>query len=43
MPKGIKKFKISFGETAITHFGGLFLIHQFCQKLKQMLMKYFVV
>lgn len=34
MPKGIKKFHISFGETAITRFGGLFLIHQFCQKIK---------
>jgi len=34
MPKGIKSFQISFGEMAITHFGGLFLIHQFCQKLK---------
>ena len=34
MTKGIKKFHISFVETAITRFGGLFLIHQFCQKLK---------
>jgi len=34
MPKGIQKFKISFGEKAITHFGGLFQIHKFCQKLK---------
>lgn len=34
MSKGIIKFHISFTEPAITHFGGLFLIHQFCQKLK---------
>lgn len=34
MTKGIKKFHISFEETAITHYGGLLLIHQFCQKLK---------
>lgn len=34
MTKGIKSFKIIFGEKAITRFGGLFLIHQFCQKLK---------
>lgn len=34
MTKGIKKFHISFGESAITHYGGLLLIHQFCQKLK---------
>jgi len=34
MPKGIIKFHISFVEKAITKFGGLFLIHQFCQKLK---------
>lgn len=42
MSKGIKKFQISFGEHAITHYGGLFLIHQFCQriKVKWLLQKY---
>lgn len=34
MTKGIKSFHIIFGERAITKFGGLFLIHQFCQKLR---------
>lgn len=34
MPKGIKKFHLIFEEKAITHHGGLFLIHQFCQKIK---------
>lgn len=42
MSKGIIKFHISFVEKAITKFGGLFLIHQFCQKikLKRLLQKY---
>jgi hypothetical protein len=43
MPKGIRKLQIIFGETHLTHFGGIFLIHWFCQKLKQAIMKYFVV
>jgi hypothetical protein len=34
MTKGVKSFHIIFGERAITKFGGLFLIHQFCQRLK---------
>ena len=34
MPKGIRKLQVTFGETHLTHFGGIFLIHQFCQKLK---------
>jgi hypothetical protein len=34
MSKGIRNFHISFGEEAITHYGGLFQIHKFCQKLK---------
>jgi hypothetical protein len=34
MTKGIKNIQISFSEKNITHFGGLFLIHKFCQKLK---------
>jgi len=42
MAKGIKNFHISFVEKAITHYGGLFLIHKFCQKLKlkQLLQSY---
>lgn len=34
MTKGIRNFHLIFEEKAITHHGGLFLIHQFCQKLK---------
>lgn len=34
MPKGIQKLRISFGETTLTHFGGLFLIQWFCKKLR---------
>jgi hypothetical protein len=34
MPKGIRKLHISLGEPNLTHFGGIFLIHHFCQKLK---------
>jgi len=34
MGKGIQNFQISFGEKDITRFGGLFLIHKFCKKLK---------
>jgi len=34
MPKGIRKLQIIFGETHLTHFGEIFLIHHFCQKLK---------
>mgnify|MGYP001575379128 FL=1 len=34
MTKGIKNIKISFGNNDLTHFGGLFLFHAFCKKLK---------
>lgn len=34
MGKGIKNIQISFGNNNLTHFGGLFLIHSFCKKLK---------
>lgn len=34
MTKGIKNLQISFGNNDLTHFGGLFLIHAFCKKLK---------
>ena len=34
MPKGIRVLHLSVGERNLTHFGGIFLIHQFCKKLK---------
>jgi len=34
MGKGIKNTQVSFGESNLTHFGGLFLIHSFCKKLR---------
>lgn len=34
MAKGIKNMRFSFGNNDLTHFGGLFLIHAFCKKLK---------
>jgi hypothetical protein len=34
MTKGIKSIHFSFGENDLTHFGGLFLIHSFCKKLR---------
>lgn len=34
MPKGIRKIQISLGEKSLTHFGGIFLIHWFCKKLR---------
>lgn len=34
MPKGIRNLHISVGEHHLTHFGGIFLIHLFCKKLK---------
>jgi len=34
MPKGIRKIEIIVGEKSLTHFGGIFLIHWFCQKLR---------
>lgn len=34
MTKGIKNIQFSFGENDLTHFGGLFLIHSFCKKIK---------
>jgi len=33
MPKGIRKITISFGNPNLTHFGGMVLFQQFCQKL----------
>jgi len=42
MPKGVRKLKISFGETHLTHYGGMFLIQWFCKKLnlKRILQSY---
>jgi hypothetical protein len=34
MPKGLRIIHFSFSEKNITHYGGLFLIHSFCKKLK---------
>jgi hypothetical protein len=34
MPKGIRNLHISVGERNLTHFGGIFLIHWFCKKLR---------
>ena len=34
MPKGARKIGVSFEETHITHFGGMWLIQRFCNKLK---------
>ncbi len=33
MPKGVRNLQISFGETHLTHYGGMFLIQWFCKKL----------
>jgi len=34
MPKGLRILHIFLGERNLTHFGGIFLIHQFCKKLR---------
>jgi hypothetical protein len=34
MPKGIKNIHFSFENNDLTHFGGLFLIHAFCKKIR---------
>jgi hypothetical protein len=34
MKKGIQNLQVSFGESSLTHFGGMFLIQWFCKKLK---------
>ena len=33
MPKGLRNLQVSFGETHLTHYGGMFLIQWFCKKL----------
>jgi hypothetical protein len=33
MPKSIQKFKFSFEETHITHYGGMWLIQRFCKRI----------
>jgi len=34
MPIGLRILHLSLGERNLTHFGGVFLIHQFCRKLR---------
>ena len=34
MPRGTRKVRFSFEETHLTHFGGMWLIQRFCNKLK---------
>ena len=34
MPKGLRILHLSLGERNLTHFGGIYLIHQFCKKLR---------
>lgn len=34
MPKGLRSIQITVGETKLTHFGGIVLIHWFCKKLR---------
>jgi hypothetical protein len=34
MPKGLRILHLSLGKRNLTHFGGIFLIHQFCKKLR---------
>ena len=34
MPKGTRKIQFTFDEARITHFGGMWLIQRFCNKLK---------
>lgn len=34
MAKGLRKLQIIVGEKNLTHFGGIFLIHWFCKKLR---------
>jgi len=34
MPKGTKKVQFTFDETHLTHFGGMWLIQRFCNKLQ---------
>ena len=33
MPKGSRKVQFTFDETHLTHFGGMWLIQRFCNKL----------
>ena len=34
MPKGIRILHLSVGTRNLTHFGGIFFVHQFCKKLR---------
>jgi len=42
MPKGARKIDFSFEESHISHFGGMWLIHRFCQRigLRRLLQRY---
>jgi hypothetical protein len=42
MPKGTRKFRFTFDESHITHFGGMWLIQSFCNKLgvRRLLQRY---
>jgi len=42
MPKGTRKITVTFEETHITHFGGMWLIQRFCNKLglRRLLQRY---
>lgn len=33
MPRGLQKVEITFGESTLTHYGGMVLFQQFCRKL----------
>ncbi|MBI1747144.1 MAG: IS1380 family transposase [Acidobacteria bacterium] len=33
MPKGLRSLQFSFGDTSLTHYGGMALFQQFCRKL----------
>src|SRR3989344_2258290 len=34
MPKGTRNIRLSFDESALTHFGGMWLVQRFCNRLK---------
>lgn len=34
MPRGLRKVRFSFDDPHLTHYGGMFLFHQFCRKLQ---------
>src|SRR5438477_4950563 len=34
MPRGLRTLRLDFGDTHLTHFGGMVLLHRFCNKLQ---------